>query len=65
LREVARVQSVIDPKRLADAPVRDECQPRLQDRDYSQLAMSAGRSREEAANMSFDEIANAKLNAEH
>jgi hypothetical protein len=36
-----------------------------QDRDYSQLAMSAGLSPEEAAGMSFDEIANAKLNAEH
>jgi hypothetical protein len=36
-----------------------------QDRDYSPLAMSAGLSREEAAGMSFDQIANAKLNAEH
>ncbi len=36
-----------------------------QDRDYSQLAMSAGLSPEEAATMSFDEIANAKLNMEH
>ena len=35
------------------------------DRDYSQLATAAGLSREEAAGMSFDEIANAKLNAEH
>ena len=36
-----------------------------QDRDYSQLARSAGLSPEEAADMSFDEIANAKLNFEH
>jgi hypothetical protein len=36
-----------------------------QDRDYSQLARAAGLTPEEAANMSFDEIANAKLNAEH
>jgi hypothetical protein len=36
-----------------------------QDRDYSQLARAAGLSPEEAAGMSFDEIANAKLNAEH
>jgi hypothetical protein len=36
-----------------------------QERDYSQLARAAGLSPEEAASMSFDEIANAKLNAEH
>lgn len=35
------------------------------DRDYSQLAAAAGLGREEAAGMSFDEIANAKLNSEH
>jgi hypothetical protein len=35
------------------------------DRDYSQLAAAAGLSPEEAAGMSFDEIANAKLNSEH
>lgn len=35
------------------------------DRDYSQLAASAGLSRDAAAGMSFDEIANAKLDAEH
>ncbi len=35
------------------------------DRDYSQLAAAAGLSPEEAAGMSFDEIANAKLNMEH
>lgn len=35
------------------------------DRDYSQLAASAGLSREEAAGMSFDEIANAKLDTDH
>ena len=36
-----------------------------QDRDYSQLARAARLSPEEAAGMSFDEIANAKLNFEH
>jgi hypothetical protein len=36
-----------------------------QDADYSQLALSAGLSREEAAGMSFADIAEAKLNAEH
>jgi hypothetical protein len=36
-----------------------------QDRDYGQLARSAGLGQEEAANMSFDEIANAKLNTDH
>ena len=36
-----------------------------QDRDYSQLARAARLSPEEAAEMSFDEIANAKLNFEH
>jgi hypothetical protein len=36
-----------------------------QDRDYSQLAMAAGLTPEEAAGMSFQEIATAKLNAEH
>jgi hypothetical protein len=36
-----------------------------QDRDYSQLARAAGLSPEEAANMSFDEIAKAKLDSEH
>lgn len=36
-----------------------------EDRDYSQLAMSAGLSPEEAAGMSFDAIANAKLDSEH
>ena len=35
------------------------------DRDYSQLAAAAGLSPAEAAGMSFDEIANAKLNTEH
>jgi hypothetical protein len=35
------------------------------DRNYAQLAAAAGLSGEEAAEMSFDEIANAKLNAEH
>lgn len=35
------------------------------DRDYSQLAASAGLSPGEAAGMSFDEIANAKLNTDH
>ena len=35
------------------------------DRDYSQLAAAAGLSPEEAAGMSFDEIANAKLDLEH
>lgn len=35
------------------------------DRDYSQLAISGRLSPEEAAGMSFDEIANAKLNFEH
>jgi hypothetical protein len=35
------------------------------DRDYSQLAASAGLSREEAAGMGFDEIAKAKLVSEH
>lgn len=33
--------------------------------DYSALARSAGLTPEEAANMSFDEIANAKLNQDH
>jgi hypothetical protein len=33
--------------------------------DYSALARSAGLTPEEAANMSFDEIANAKLNRDH
>ena len=33
--------------------------------DYSQLAVSAGLSREEAAEMSFSEIAAAKLKADH
>jgi len=36
-----------------------------QDRDYSQLAMAAGLSSEEAAGMSFNDIANAKLNSDH
>jgi len=36
-----------------------------QDRDYSQLARAAGLSPEEATEMSFDEIANAYLDAEH
>jgi hypothetical protein len=35
------------------------------DRDYSQLALSAGLSAEEAAGMSFDEIAKFKLDADH
>jgi hypothetical protein len=35
------------------------------DRDYSQLAAAAGLGREEAAGMSFDEIANAMLDREH
>ena len=35
------------------------------DRDYSQLAMSAGLSPEEASGMSFDEIAGAKLETDH
>ena len=35
------------------------------DRDYSQLAAAAGLTPEEAAGMSFDELANAKLDAEH
>jgi len=35
------------------------------DRDYWQLALSAGLSRDEAAGMSFDDIAQAKLNSEH
>ena len=35
------------------------------DRDYSRLAVAAGLSREEAAGMSFDEIAGAKLDMEH
>jgi hypothetical protein len=35
------------------------------DRDYSKLAAAAGLSPEEAAGMSFDEIANAKLDKEH
>jgi len=35
------------------------------DRDYSQLAASAGLSGEEAAGMSFDEIAKAKLDSDH
>jgi hypothetical protein len=35
------------------------------DRDYSRLAAAAGLSPEEAAGMSFDEIANAKLDLEH
>ena len=35
------------------------------DRDYSHLAAAAGLSPEEAAGMSFDEIANVKLNADH
>lgn len=35
------------------------------DRDYSQLAMSAGLSPEEAAGMSFEEIAAEKLNSDH
>ena len=35
------------------------------DRDYSKLAAAAGLSPEEAAGMSFDEIANAKLDTEH
>lgn len=35
------------------------------DRDYSQLAAAAGLSPEEAAGMSFDEIAGAKLNQDH
>ena len=35
------------------------------DRDYSRLAASAGLSPEAAAGMSFDEIANAKLNRDH
>ena len=35
------------------------------DRDYSKLAVAAGLSPEEAAGMSFDEIANAKLNSDH
>lgn len=35
------------------------------DRDYSQLAMAAGLSPEEAAGMSFDEIAKVKLDSEH
>lgn len=36
-----------------------------QDRDYSRLAASAGLSPAEAAGMSFDEIANVKLNLDH
>lgn len=35
------------------------------DRDYSQLASSAGLGRDAAAGMSFEEIATAKLNREH
>jgi hypothetical protein len=35
------------------------------DRDYSKLAAAAGLSPEEAAGMSFDEIANIKLNTDH
>jgi len=35
------------------------------DRDYSQLAAAAGLSPEEAAGMSFDEIAKIKLDADH
>jgi len=36
-----------------------------EERDYSKLAMAAGLSPEEAAGMSFQEIATAKLNNEH
>jgi hypothetical protein len=35
------------------------------DRDYSHLAAAAGLSPEQAAGMSFEEIANAKLNMDH